>query len=84
MKLKHLIQGWRNNILPPADQAELINQIHQKRMKECNRCEKHSKNHSTPFRPDDHCVECGCNLNAKTKCLECECPLKKWLKVNKE
>lgn len=83
MKLRHLIEGWRNNILPPRDKADLINQVSQSRMNKCNQCEKHSKNHSTPLRPDDHCVECGCNLNAKTKCLDCDCPLKKWLRVEK-
>lgn len=83
IKLSHLIEGWRNNILPPNDLKELINRVHQLRMKECNKCEFHSKNHSTPLRPDDHCTYCGCNLNAKTKCLDCECPIKKWLKVDK-
>lgn len=83
MNLRHLIQGWRNNILPPEEQKELINQVSQFRMNKCNNCEFHSKNHSTPLRPDDHCIECGCNLQAKTKCLDCDCPIKKWLRIEK-
>ena len=35
------------------------------------------KNYKT-MRPDAHCANCGCTLSAKTKCLTCECPLKKW------
>lgn len=81
MNIRNFIEGWRNNILPPSDKEELINQVSKDRMSICNSCEKHSKNHSTPLRPDDHCVECGCTLAAKTKCLECECPVKKWLKL---
>jgi len=53
------------------------------RMEICNACENHSKNHSTPLRPDDHCVDCGCNLLAKTKCLDCDCPIKKWTRIEK-
>ena len=30
------------------------------------------------LRPDEHCTNCGCNLDAKRKCLSCECPVKKW------
>jgi hypothetical protein len=32
-------------------------------------------------RVDEHCVKCGCTLDAKRKCLSCECPLKLWLAV---
>lgn len=81
MKFNELIEGWRNNILPPKEIKDLINRVHQQRINICNKCEKHSKNYHTPLRPDNHCVECGCNLAAKTKCLGCECPLKKWLKI---
>jgi hypothetical protein len=83
MKIKHLIEGWRNNILPPKEQAELIAKVSHTRMSICNQCEHHSKNHNTPLRPDDHCVECGCTLAAKTKCLDCDCPLKKWCRIEK-
>lgn len=32
-------------------------------------------------RTDKHCVNCSCNLGLKTRCLSCNCPLKKWLAV---
>jgi len=43
----------------------------------CNDCPNHSKNKKT-VRPDEHCLACGCTLSAKTRCLSCECPIKKW------
>lgn len=49
-------------------------------MEICEECPHHSKNHSS-LRPDDHCTNCGCTLSAKTKCLSCECPIKKWLAI---
>jgi len=48
------------------------------RIQICEECSFHSKHHNTPIRPDHHCTDCGCNLAAKTKCLSCECPQKKW------
>lgn len=39
-------------------------------MKICKNC---------PSRKGSRCGECGCVLKLKTKCLSCECPLKKWL-----
>jgi hypothetical protein len=49
----------------------------------CLGCEHHSENAKRnkgykSVRPDHHCVECGCTLAAKTRCLSCECPLMKW------
>lgn len=36
------------------------------------------------FKHDDHrCNSCGCVMTAKTKCMECECPLGKWIAQNK-
>lgn len=53
----------------------------------CLQCDYHSDNAKkygyTSVRPDAHCVNCGCTLSAKTKCLSCECPLKKWVAVVK-
>jgi len=33
---------------------------------------------------DEHCTDCGCPLDAKTKCLSCKCPKDKWLAVATE
>ena len=33
------------------------------------------------MRPDAYCLDCGCNLDAKSKCLSCSCPKNKWVAV---
>jgi hypothetical protein len=80
MKIKEIFEGWRNNILPPEELKEQIAMVSAERLAICEGCEHHSKNHST-VRPDAHCVRCGCTLSAKTKCLSCSCPIKKWKAV---
>jgi len=79
ININQIIEGWRNEILPPKKRKEIINAIGRERMKICNVCEHNSKFHKT-MRMDVHCIECGCTLRAKTKCLSCDCPLKepKW------
>jgi len=74
MILKHLIEGWKNHLLPNEVEAKIIEQVSKERMSICDSCSYHSKNHKT-IRPDAHCTHCGCTLIAKTKCLSCECPL---------
>jgi hypothetical protein len=77
MKFSELYEGWRNNLLPPSRLKELIEVTASDRIDICLQCEKHSKN-SKSLRLDAHCIECGCTLSAKTKCLSCSCPLLKW------
>ncbi len=78
MKLGQIYEGWKNHLLPEERLKAYIEYVSEERMNICNTCDKHSKNHHTPLRLDDHCTDCGCTLAAKTKCLSCECPLKKW------
>jgi hypothetical protein len=59
----------------------LIHDVSQERLTICSTCPFHSKFHSTPLRPDNHCTDCGCNLEAKTACLSCSCPRGKWTEV---
>lgn len=73
-----IIEGWRNRLLPPEELKDFINSTGDKRMDICHKCPFHSKHHSTPLRFDDHCVECGCTLATKTKCLSCSCPKGYW------
>lgn len=83
MKLSELIEGWKNNLIPKAEEKDFIEAVSAERMKICNDCSMISTKHKT-IRPDVHCTHCSCTLAAKTKCLTCECPLKKWLAINKE
>ena len=81
MSLGQIFEGWKNHLLPEERQKAFIEHVSNERLAICNSCEEHSsnkKNYKT-MRIDAHCTECGCTLSAKTKCLTCECPLKKWI-----
>lgn len=82
IELDKIYEGWRNNLFPPSHLKKVIEHVARKRRAICNYCEYNSKYNKT-FRPDVHCIECGCTLSAKTRCLSCECPLKspKWKAV---
>ena len=78
MKLGQIYEGWKNHLLPEERQKAFIEHVSVSRLAICESCDQHSKNHLS-VRPDAHCTNCGCTLSAKTKCLTCECPLKKWM-----
>jgi len=78
MSLNQIIEGWMNHLLPEERNRAFIEYIANERIHICEGCDNHSKHHKS-IRPDAHCVSCGCTLAAKTKCLTCECPLKKWM-----
>lgn len=79
-KLNQIAEGWKNNLTPQAFLDEHVINTSTSRMDICNACEEHSSNKEgySSMRLDAHCTDCGCTLSAKTKCLTCECPLKKW------
>lgn len=78
MNFNQIYLGWRNKLFPPAKIKELIQATSAERLNICESCFYHSNNHKTPLRPDAHCTDCGCNLEAKTKCLSCSCPQNEW------
>lgn len=78
--MSQIYEGWRNNLLPPKELKKLIKETSSQRLEICQGCEHHSdnkRNYKT-IRLDKHCTYCGCTLAAKTKCLSCACPIKKW------
>lgn len=81
MSLGKIYEGWKNHLLPEERQKDFIEHVSGERLTICNQCEEHSSNKQNykTLRLDAHCTNCGCTLSAKTKCLTCECPLKKWL-----
>ena len=81
LNFKQIYEGWRNKLVPPAELRDTIQQVSQERLAICENCVFHSKNHDTPLRPDNHCTDCGCNLEAKAACLSCGCPKNKWMPV---
>jgi hypothetical protein len=80
INFSQIYEGWKNNLFPSADMKPLIEKVAAERLAICNDCELSSKNKKT-IRPDLHCTDCGCPLEAKTRCLSCDCPKKKWLAV---
>jgi hypothetical protein len=80
MSLSQIYEGWKNHLLPEERNKAFIEHVSQERNNICVQCSEHSYNKPeyTTVRPDAHCTNCGCTLAAKTKCLTCECPLKKW------
>ena len=80
MNIFQIYEGWKNNLFPSDKLKEAIIETSASRMEICNNCEHISTKHKT-LRKDVHCTDCGCTLSAKTKCLSCECPLKKWISV---
>jgi len=82
MSLAKIREGLKNNLLPAEQEKELIQQVSDSRMLVCNECEHISTKHKS-FVPYVHFTDCGFTLSAKTKCLSCECPLKKWTALEK-
>jgi hypothetical protein len=80
INFSQIYEGWKNNLFPAKEMRSYIKQVGDERMAICEGCEFISTKHNSP-RPDVHCTNCGCTLAAKTKCLSCECPLKKWTAV---
>jgi hypothetical protein len=71
-----IYEGWRNNLCPPEELKELINVTSIGRLEICRDCSWNSKN--AKKRGIERCLECGCPLVAKTKCLSCYCGINKW------
>lgn len=82
MKIKAIIEGWRNHLIPPKDIKELITAVSEERLAICKECPFHSDNaKKTGYktnRIDRHCTKCSCVLSAKTKALSTSCPIDKW------
>ena len=83
INFSQIYEGWRNNLIPPKEIKEAIQETSKYRMQICEACRWHSKNYNS-VRPDVHCTHCGCTLAAKTKCLSCSCPINKWEAVATE
>lgn len=85
MEISKIYEGWKNSKFPSQHLKATIKKVSEERLNICRNCEFYSPNHpSKSLRPDIHCVNCGCTLSAKTACLSCECPIKKWHKVVSE
>lgn len=80
MKISQIYEGWKNKMFPAKEMKDWIEQVSSQRMAICNTCPLISTKHHS-VRPDVHCIDCGCTLSAKTRCLSCDCPINKWVAV---
>lgn len=80
-KIKEMVEGWRNHLIPAEHLKEAINSMSEERMAICNVCQYNSVNAGTPtIVKSSYCKLCGCPLAAKTKSPTSACPLQppKW------
>lgn len=83
MNLKHILEGWRNDLIPPENLKDVIKEVSNERLDICRECPMYSENRKkdpnfSTLRTDIHCTNCGCPLKKKTKSLASKCPLDKW------
>ncbi len=80
---KKIVEGIKNTYFPPKDLKEFIEETAKERLAICRKCPFDSENGKkqgyTTVRPDEHCMECACNLEWKSRSLSSECPHKFWL-----
>ena len=69
----HVYEGWRNHLVPSDELKEKILETSNERLAICRQCSWNSKNAGK--RGPERCLDCGCPLIAKTKCLSCYCEL---------
>lgn len=69
----HIYEGWRNHLVPPSELKKLILQTSADRLAICRQCQWNSK--VAGKKGIERCMDCGCPLVAKTKCLSCYCEL---------
>lgn len=86
LNFKEILEGWRNDLIPPKDLKDLIQEVSKERLEICSGCPYQSDNAKAAgtykgFRFDLHCISCGCPLQKKTKSLSSSCPMDKWAAV---
>lgn len=80
-KVKEILDGIKNSVFV----KESVEKIAAERYSICKTCPHNSKNSDNIYlRPDEHCLECDCNLYLKTRSLHSQCPLNKWMALATE
>lgn len=75
-KLKEIIEGHRNHLLPPKRLKELINEVSKNRLTICVKCNENSS--QGVVKAFSYCKACGCPLIQKSKSLQSACPKNFW------
>jgi hypothetical protein len=75
-KIKEIVEGWRNDLIPPKQFKEAIKEMSAERIEICRKCPFDSVN--AGIQPSahrsEHCTICGCPLTKKTKSPTSQCP----------
>ena len=77
-----IYHGWKNWLFPRKNQSKQINEVFVSRYAVCHSCRLNSRRFRIWWRPDEHCVKCGCTLVTKLRCLECACPKELWSSID--
>lgn len=79
INLRGILEGMWNSIFIREEIEKVANE-RQAICKDCPMNSDHAKrfNKYKTFRPDYHCVSCGCNIVGKTRSMSEYCPLGKW------
>lgn len=79
ISIKGILEGAWNSIFIKEEIEKVANE-RQEICKGCSMNSDHAKrfNKYKTFRPDYHCVSCGCNIIMKTRSMAEHCPLDKW------
>lgn len=82
--LKGITEGVLNSIFV----KEEVEKVAEERINICRQCPHNSNvrraNGEKMIRPDEFCGQCGCDLYLKTRALNQQCPLDKWLALTDE
>jgi len=78
-----ILEGLKNKLF----KKEHVEAVAKERTDICLKCPYYDplgKSKKATIKGTPSCSICGCTIELKTRCLSCECPVKKWLKVTGE
>jgi hypothetical protein len=82
---KNIFEGIKNKLFKKENIEELAKQrLEICRSNVCGFYDKEGKGENVIIKGSESCNNCGCNLELKTRCLHCACPIKLWDAVASE
>lgn len=75
---KGILEAVKNKHFSSKELRAKVKEVSEERLAICKGCPFYSENNlaaKSAARFDIYCLACGCNLDYKTSCLSCACPL---------
>lgn len=72
-KVSEILEGWKNLVW----ENPKVEKVAKTRLDVCAGCILRS-DYPEPVKLSSVCTGCGCNIEAKVRCVKCVCPEKKW------